>query len=403
MTAAAGYDGMETTYDDAGRKTEEYFVDGSGKLVDSERGYAKMTHVYDENTGWEIETRYFNSAEEPVMVSGAARIEYEYDKDGNKSVTRKYDAADELIQDADGVAYTFIEYDAWKRPVKETFMDENGEPLFAASKGYAVTTKEYDHTINIVLQRYFDTQENPVNLPAGYAAVHTDYDQTNKPSRVDYLNTNGDPSSPADVKAGYSSIAYERDDRGNITLESYYDQGGEPIAAKAGYAAFRKEYNDLNKVTKTEYLDTDGNLVAIANGTAVVLNEYDEKGNMVKESYLDEDGDTHSIQPTGKYDPKTYYSYAEIRKEYNEQNKMTEQSYYDAEGDRAKCAQQYSIQRFEYDNLGRQILTAWFTVSEEPYVNKDGYASMVTTYAPDGSKTDTYYNANGDEVTVNTK
>ena len=38
---------------------------------------------------------------------------------------------------------------------------------------------------------------------------------------------------------------------------------------------------------------------------------------------------------------------------------------------------------------------------EQPYVNKDGYVSMATSYAPDGSKKDTYYNANGDEVTVN--
>ena len=163
----------------------------------------------------------------------------------------------------------------------------------------------------------------------------------------------------------------------------------------------RKEYNNLNKATKTEYLGTDGNPVAIANGTAAVLNEYDEKGNMIRESYLDEDGDPHAIQPTGKYDAKTYYSYVEIRKEYNEQNKLIEQSYFDSDGDRAKCAQQYSIQRYEYDNLGRQTLTSWFTVNEEPYVNKAGYASMATTYAPDGSKTDTYYNANGNEVTVN--
>ena len=112
---------------------------------------------------------------------------------------------------------------------------------------------------------------------------------------------------------------------------------------------------------------------------------------------MDENEDPHAIQPTGKYDARTYYSYVEIRKAYNEQNKLIEQSYFD----RAKCAQQYSIQRYEYDNLGRQTLTSWFTVNEEPYVNKDGYASMATAYAPDGSKTDTYYNANGDEVTVN--
>lgn len=75
-------------------------------------------------------------------------------------------------------------------------------------------------------------------------------------------------------------------------------------------------------------------------------------------------------------------------------------SYYDSDGDPAKCASQYSIQRFEYDAQGRQTLTAWFTVNDEPYVNDKGYASMVSTYASDGTKTDIYYDANGNEVKV---
>ena len=75
----------------------------------------------------------------------------------------------------------------------------------------------------MILQSYYDAQENPVSIPAGYAAVHTDYDQNNKPLRVDYLNRNGDSVNPGDIKVGYSSIAYERDDRGNVTLEPYFD------------------------------------------------------------------------------------------------------------------------------------------------------------------------------------
>lgn len=79
---------------------------------------------------------------------------------------------------------------------------------------------------------------------------------------------------------------------------------------------------------------------------------------------------------------------------------MIEQAYIDADGDPAKCASQYSIQRYEYDPQGRQILTSWFTVNDEPYVNDKGYVSMATTYAADGSKTDTYYDKNGNEVKV---
>ena len=399
ITSAAGYDGKESTYDDAGRKIEEFFVDFKGNLIDSEKGYAKMTHAYDEETGFEKERRYLNSAGEPIMVSGAARIEYEYDDVGNKTVTRKYDAADQLIMDKDGVAYTRLEYDPWKRPIKEIFIGEDDNPLFAESKGYAATAKEYDYAGNIILQTYYDVYDNPVYLPAGYAAVRKEYDSKNKPAREEYLNKSGNIISPSDLKKGYSAVSYERDDHGNILLESYFDQNGNPIASASGYAAVRKEYNESNKPVKTEYLGTDGERVAISNGTSAVLNEYDEKGNMIRETYEDEDGDQHAIESKSK-DRSKYYSYVEIRKSYNEQNKLIEQAYFDADGDPAKCSNQYSIQRYEYDSLGRQTLTEWFTVNDEPYVNKKGYASMTTTYNADGSKTDTYYDANGNEVIV---
>ena len=61
-------------------------------------------------------------------------------------------------------------------------------------------------------------------------------------------------------------------------------------------------------------------------------------------------------------------------------------------------SQQFSIQRFEYDEQGRQIRTSWFTVDDQPYVNASGYASMTSTYASDGTKTDAYFDAEGNEV-----
>ena len=88
-----------------------------------------------------------------------------------------------------------------------------------------------------------------------------------------------------------------------------------------------------------------------------------------------------------------------INKRHEDAKQLVE-AYFDADGDPAKCASQFSIKRNEYDELGRQTLTAWFTTNDEPYVNDKGYASMATTYAADGSKTDTYYDADGNEVTV---
>ena len=118
---------------------------------------------------------------------------------------------------------------------------------------------------------------------------------------------------------------------------------------------------------------------------------------MIRETYEDEEGNQHAIESTNS---KKYFCYVEIRKSYNEQNKLIEESYFDADGDPAKCSKQYSILRNEYDDLGRKILTSWFTTNDEPYVNDKGYASMATTYEADGSKTDTYYDAYGNEVTL---
>ena len=109
-------------------------------------------------------------------------------------------------------------------------------------------------------------------------------------------------------------------------------------------------------------------------------------------------GEAYSIENPNKEDSDNWYSYSEIRRTYDDQNKMIEQAYFDADGAPAKSAQQFSIQRFEYDEQGRQIRTSWFTVDDQPYVNASGYASMTSTYASDGTKTDAYFDAEGNEV-----
>ena len=363
-----GYFGAQYTYNEANQCVKEVYVDKDGNPTAPETlGYAGIAREYDAN-GLVVSSTNLDTQGAPVMVSGAARKEFEYDDAGNCTVTRRYDTADQLIIDADGVAWTKIEYDVSKRPVKETFIGWNGEPLFAESKGYTITTKEYDKTTdsaNILGQAYFDTD---------------------------------DPVVAKDRQSGFSSVAYEYDDRGNAILEFYFDENGDPVSLPAGYQTLSKEYNDQNKATKTEYLDADGNKVALANGTSAVINEYDEKGNAIRETYEDINGDAHSIENPNKEDSDNWYSYAEIRKTYDDQNKMIEQAYFDANGAPAKSAQQFSIQRFEYDEQGRQIRTAWFTVDDQPYVNANGYVSMTSTYAPNGTRTDAYFDAEGNEV-----
>ena len=55
---------------------------------------------------------------------------------------------------------------------------------------------------------------------------------------------------------------------------------------------------------------------------------------------------------------------------------------------------------FVIGNQGRQIRTSWFDQSKTPYVSSKGYVTMSSSYAEDGTKTDTYYDAAGNVVVM---
>ena len=59
----------------------------------------------------------------------------------------------------------------------------------------------------------------------------------------------------------------------------------------------------------------------------------------------------------------------------------------------------YAIQRYEYDDQGRQIRTAYYNLNDQPTnIKKKGYHEIQTTYDENGVKTDTFYNTSGNEV-----
>ena len=81
-------------------------------------------------------------------------------------------------------------------------------------------------------------------------------------------------------------------------------------------------------------------------------------------------------------------------------NKLIETSYYDSNDNITAGPKGFATQRYEYDARGRQILTEWLDAYGNLYTNKKGYASMESAYDAGGNRTDTYYNAYGNEVNV---
>ena len=395
MQTAAGYNSVEKAFDENGRVIVERFVDGAGNaVIAQDKGYAIVTHEYDEK-GQETRTAWYDNNEALIMVSGAAVVEKEYDDAGNVVVTKKYDNQGNMIFDPKGYAYVRKDYNDQKQVIRETFCNADGSAFTGSSDGYAVMTKSYDEAGNVASQSYFDADGTPILLPAGYHTVEKEYDQNKKPVKTAYFDTDG--KRVAGTSNGSAVIRNEYDDKGNVTYEAYYDTDDKPLTLAAGYAGLRKVYNEQNKVIRTEYLGENGEPIALENGTAVLCYDYDDAGNIISETYLDLSGNRHTIESPN---PDKYYAYAEIRKFYNENNKVVETEYCTADNMFANGPSGFAIQTFEYDDQGRQIRTSWFDQSKTPYVSSKGYVTMSSSYAEDGTKTDTYYDAAGNVVVM---
>ena len=315
--------------------------------------------------------------------------------------------------------------DNMRHVVEERFISADGE-LVLNEEGYAVIRKKYDSTGNIIRVSYFDEHDSPVLVEnLGYSSVAITYDENGNNIRTAYFGADGNISEnkngtaivlkeyntnhqlireeyhdPSDKKViqqslGCCIIKKEYDDKGNAILETYYDTEDKPLTITAGYAGVRKSYNEQNRLIRTEFLGEDEKPIALANGTAVLCYDYDDARNIISETYLDLSGNQHIIESTN---PNTYYAYAEIRMFYNEKNKVVEMEYCNGDNMLANGPEGFAIQTFEYDDLGRQIRTSWFDQARIPYVNSKGYATMSSSYAEDGTKIDTYYDAGGNVI-----
>ena len=279
------------------------------------------------------------------------------------------------------------EYDERGREIRTAWFDERNQPVPA--DGAAAVEREFDDAGNVLVTRYFDTSGNIILFPAGYAWLEKEYNGIRQVVRETKRNADGSPFTRSDD--GYVTARKEYDEKGNVTLEQYFDEDDDPETLPAGYAAIHMEYDDEHRVVRTDYLDKDGDPAALEEGFASVLLEYEDGGNTVTESWLDQKGKTFLFKGDD-------YAYAGIRRIYADPDHVIEMQYCDERGRITTGPDGFALQTYEYDDEGRQIGTAWFDTDLKAYTNKEGYAAVITSYAEDGTAADTYLDEKGREV-----
>lgn len=354
-------------YNRQGAVTKMSFLDTKGKLVEGANLYACYTVEYDER-GNQKSIQYFNADEKPCMSNGYFKEEYTYDPRTNFLITvNYYDVKGKLVSDI------HYKYDV-KGNIIESYTLVNGQ----LKPGTAVEKSEYDAYNRQVKVWYCNLDGSKVNNPqTSYSLIKNEYDEKGNLTVVTYWGVDGKPA--VDEQKTHkrvhefdvmNRVVYERnygidgkpvsgsgtnpegkvvyDQWGNRAEISCYDGYGKPKLASGGFFLQKCQFNKRGKLVQEEYFGTDNKLICNVNGYAKANYTYDDHGNQLEAKYFD----------TSKC----------IRIEtwkYNDKNRFIEQNVYD--GNRKLSDQFYGVSRvvISYDSSGVIPLT-------RKYYNQNG-------------------------------
>ncbi len=244
-------------------------------------------------------------------------------------------------------------YDGRYLTVKGAYFKPSGEPYYT-TRGYSMTTKDYDRAGRLIQQTYYDGDGSPVIIDSGYAAFTRVYDSQGRLKKEAYFDENGRLCLQAE---GYAAIERDYDRRGNAIALRYLGEDDRPIMTPAGYAELRRIYNSKRQVVELRYYDETGKSILLADGYWMEKRDYDAAGNVSAQQYYNTEG--QSIV--------TAMGYAEIRREFNDKKKVVREEYFGADGNPIALPNGAASVRIEYDTNGKESARHYFDLNGEEF------------------------------------
>ena len=453
-----GYSQVKTNYKNGKVLSREY-LDPKGKPVLNKDGYAYMVNQYGGKKQRLVGTTYYGTDKKTPVNNkdGYAKVTYTLNGAGKAVSTKWYDEKGEPCKGEAGAEEV---RNKWSGGLKtlESYWDGDGEAR-NGKDGYHLIRMDYNGTGLECRRRFYDTEDNRLELAGGYAEVRTEYNSQGGKMSVKYYNAAGEM-----VLTPGKEYAYEKtilmQDLGIIngeeaeagiqgTLTEYYGTDGEMMTLAAGYAYVEKQTNAAGKVTRESYFDEDGNRVCLAegydelrnlydgqgnviqtmyctggemkdnaDGVAVVQRQYDDRGLMSAEWYLNEEciATTHLKKNYHRVE-KTYLdakhvtseawfdpwgqpiardnTYSKIERSFDDRGNTAEERYYGPDGALIACRAGYDTLRREYNEQNKASRTAYY-LNGEPFTLPEGYAAKAMEYDEAGNVcAETYFDGDG--------
>ncbi len=164
-------------------------------------------------------------------------------------------------------------------------------------------------------------------------------------------------------------VRREYTSRGDISLEEYLDQSGNP-AARDGVYGIRREYNSYGNLYKETWLDASGNPTVNGEGYASSMYDYDLSNSVKVEKYfkyyLDVSGERCAAL-NGAWGVSTLYYPSTL---------VHQVTFIDRDGRPVVTTDGYAILEYEEDEYGNRVWEGYFDANHAQTNCLDGYHSV---------------------------
>lgn len=225
----------------------EGYYDRDGQKSARNDGVATILNSYDAvGNVTEVRFRDLNGAPHRSKEGGAAGYRVGRDEFGSEITRTYFDESDHPVLSAFGYATRKRQLNADGLPTTWSFYAVDGTPMPVFGHEHGTQRRTLDQRNRTVLQRFFDVDERPLLLPAGYQRIETSYDARDNPILIRYANDRG---APTKLSAGYAMQLIEYDQDREVRRQ-YLDESGQPTKASNGDMEIVTAFDALGVATK---------------------------------------------------------------------------------------------------------------------------------------------------------
>lgn len=183
---------------------------------------------------------------------GFHRREYDYDKHGNITETRYFDAQGEPANNREGFAKLVQTWDGSGNLIAESTFHPDGNPVSPRGRPGFQIERAYDALGRVLSERVLDVDSQPVG---GLAQTFFAYDALG--NEIERRFALGD-GAPADEALGYSRIGMTYDEYGQPLRLAWFDADNQPVSNEEGCTVQVIRYDEVGVEVDTRCIGGEG-------------------------------------------------------------------------------------------------------------------------------------------------